>query len=428
MQERLGRFVDPRRSAVPYLAALIIGLAIATYLQHLLQYVNYNIPVIKGQSPFIWMSGLTALVAFLLWLPSPWRPAPGRWFQIFLAFMLLGWLVRTGLLFVHGDSFNYTVWLTPVILIMISLKSPNSDDARSTMLVLGWSGSILLLWTRLSEIIGLIPMHEVSPGLLAFEIQEYWLPLAGWLGPEGRWPGPLGGTAYTGMLGALLLVLAVSMKAKSSWAFAAIGIITLLLTSSRGSFAAAAAGIGIAIVFGNSQFLRRVPFGWRLTTAATGGFATLILLLQASPNLTGRTTFWPDFIDLWLSSPLTGVGASGYAAGTEWTQTAGTAHSLYIDELARNGVIGFTALLAALLTALVLGLMAAKQGAGGPLALVTTLAVLGIANTPFSWISPSIIGLFLPLSVAWAACSLNKQFPEPEDHGWREGERVQGVA
>ncbi len=428
MQERLGRFIDPRRSAVPYLAALIIGLTIATYLQHLLQYVNYNIPVIKGQSPFIWMSGLTALVAFLLWLPLPWRPAPGRWFRIFLGSMLLGWLVRTGLLFVHGDSFNYTLWLTPVVLIMISLKSPDSDDARSTMLVLGWSGSILLLWTRLSEIIALIPMHEVSPGLLAFEIQEYWLPLAGWLGPEGRWPGPLGGTAYTGMLGALLLVLAVSMKAKSSWAFAAIGIITLLLTSSRGSFAAAAAGIGIAIVFGNSHILRKVPFGWRLTTAATGGLATLILLLQASPNLTGRTTFWPDFIDLWLSSPLRGVGASGYAAGTEWTQTAGTAHSLYIDELARNGIVGFISLLAALVAAFVLGLTAAKQGSGGPLALLTTLAVLGIANTPFSWTSPSFIWLFLLLSVAWAACQRTDRFTSPTERDWQREAHFNGAA
>lgn len=395
-------------SALPYLATLIVGLTISTYLQYLLQYLDYGIPVIKGQSPLIWGMGLTVIIALAFWFPLPWKRATGAWTQAFLAALGAGWLVRLALSYVHHDGFNYTTWLYPILLLMVWLKAPSALDARAGMLVLGWSGAILLTWTRVSELIGAIPMASVSPDLVSFEVHEYWLPLSGWLGPEGRWPGPLGGTAFTGMLAALLVVLAASIRAKSSWFFAFVGIIGLFLTSSRGSFAAAAAGVGIAVVFSSWPLLSRVNFPWRVAVAAIGGAATLALLLKASPGLTGRTTFWPDFLHLWSTSPITGVGATGYAQGTNWTQTAGSAHSFFIDELARNGLLGFVVLIATFISALGIGLIAAKRKNGGPLAMTATVIVLGIANTPFSWLSPSLLWLFLLFPVFWASSIANQ--------------------
>jgi hypothetical protein len=395
-------------TSIPYLGVLIVGVTLSTYLQYLLQYLDYGIPVIKGQSPLVWGMGLTVLIALALWLPLPLNRARGFWPQAFLAVLGAGWLLRLILTYVHHDAFNYTTWLYPVILLMVWLKTPNIRETRAALLVLGWSGTALLVWTRVSELIGLIPMPSVSKELLTFEVQEYWLPLSGWLGPEGRWPGPLGGTAFTGMLAALLVVLAVGLRSKSSWVFGIVGVIGLLLTSSRGSFAATAAGVGLAIVFSNWNFLAKVSFPWRIAVAAIGSIATLGLLLKASPNLTGRTTFWPDFLHLWSTSPVTGVGATGYSQGTNWTQTAGSAHSFFIDELARNGLIGFIVLIATLVTAVALGLLAARRKQGGPIALITTVFVLGIANTPFSWLNPSILWLFLLIPALWAASISNQ--------------------
>lgn len=391
-----------RMSSVPYLAALVIGLTISVYLQYVWQYFYPSIPVFFGQSPGIWASALTIAISAPLWLLCEQRPAKGPWAITFFALLLTGWLVHFALLLKHHDPYDYTVFFYPVIVAMLAMRVPNAADMRAVLNVFGWSVAALLVWTRLSELAGLIPMAPVPAELVSFEVREYWLPLAGWLGPEGRWPGPLSGTAFTGMAGAILLVLAVVIRRKSSWVFAIVGILALLLTSSRGAFAAGACGVAIAVLFSDAAIVRRVPFGARLAVGAVGAVSVLLVLLKASPNLTGRTEFWPDFIHLWQSSPWTGVGATGYLQGTNWTITAGSAHNLYIDSLARNGVLGLLIDLLALAVMAALAIRAARHKLGGPLALITTFIVLGIANTPITWVNPSLLWLALVLPALWA--------------------------
>lgn len=403
-----------RSSSLPYLSVVIVGMTVALYLQYLWQYFVPGLPVIKGQSPGIWISGLAIALAIVLWLLLPFRPARGTWVQAFLAITLIGWIVRIVLAYAHGDPTNYTVLLYPIILILLWLKFPTAAELRTALLVLGWTGSALLVWTRLSELTGIYPMAPVAPDLVAFEVQEYWLPLSGWLGPEGRWPGPLGGTAFTGILGALLIVLAFAVRSRSSWVFGAVGILTLLLTSSRGAYAATGAGVAVAVLFSDWKPLRRLRFGLRAVIAGIGAALTLALVIRTNTGLTGRTSFWPDFLDLWRSSPLTGVGVSGYQEGTVATQISGTAHSFYIDELARNGLVGMAVLLTGFLFAAILCITAARTLQGGPLALLATVAVLGIANTPFSWLSPSLLWLFYVLPAMWAAALVRR--PETLGH------------
>lgn len=408
------RFTYVRMSPIPYLATLIIGFGLVTYLHHLWQYLEVGIPVIKGQAVLVWGSGLTVALAILLWALIPWRPVRNPWGTALFAVLLLGWSLRLALMPVHGDAYPYSVWLYPMVLLMIAIKFPNLNEVRVSLLTLGWVATLLLVWTRLSELVGIFPMTPVPSWLVEFEVGEYWLPLAGTLGPDGRWPGPLGGTAFTGMLGAFLVVLAIALKTKSSWAFGVVGVLTLLLTSSRGAFAATAAGVGVAIIFSQWSRLARVSFKWRIAIALGGAAATFAVLLRASPNLTGRTTFWPDFLELWLSEPILGVGGSGYLEGSEWTQSAGSAHSFFIDELSRNGLLGFTVLLATFAIALGLGLKSAQQREGGPLALLTTMTVLGIANTPFTWLTPSLLWLFLIFPTVWALAVAIRARDTPE--------------
>ena len=394
-----------RSSAVPYIATLIVGFTVARYLQYAWQYFLPDIPVVKGQPPGIWVGALTVLVSAGLWLAYRGGRPHGWLSNSLFASLAIGWLIHYGLLVLHGDGYDYSVWFYPAVIALIWLKFPTAADARALMLVLGWSATGLLVWTRTSEMLGILPMAPVPSWLLEFELREYWLPLSGWLGPEGRWPGPMGGTAFTGMLGALLVVLAVSLRTRSSWVFGTVGVVTLLLTSSRGAFAATAAGVGVAILFSDARVLRRIGFGWRLGIAAAGALGTAALLFRASPNLTGRTEFWPDFLELWTTAPMVGVGATGYEQGTSWTQSAGSAHSLFIDELARNGPLGFTAMIVTLGIVAALAVRAARRTVSGPLALFVAFAVLGIANTPITWVNPSLLWLFLIIPAIWAGAT-----------------------
>jgi hypothetical protein len=274
----------------PYPVILIVGLALGKYGQYTWQYFTPSLPTIRSHSPGIWMAWLTVAIAGLVWLLAPWRLPRNRWIQVFLALTLAGWAGRWLIARTHGDLLDLTIWLYPIVILMFWTKFPDLRTIRTSLLALGWVASILLLWTRASELLGLAPMAPVSPSLVAFEVGEYWLPLSGWLGPEGRWPGPMGGTAYTGALGALLLVLAVALRTKSSWVFGSVGVLVLLLTSSRGAIAAAGAGVAVAVLFSDLGVLRRWGFLTRGVFAALGGLTVMALVVQTNLTLTGRTT------------------------------------------------------------------------------------------------------------------------------------------
>lgn len=388
-----------------YLWVMVIGLTTAAYAQYSWQYFASWIPVFMGQSPGIWLGALTIAAAAATWLLAPWGKIPLGWPLVF--YLGLGgiWAARLLLARVHGDAFDYTVWFIPIILLLLATKFPSAADLVSTLNVVGWSIAVLLVWTRLSELLDIAPMVQVPADILEFERREYWLPFSGWLGPEGRWPGPAGGTAFTGMLGAILIVLSVAVWRRSSPILGLVGLVTLLLTSSRGSFVAAAAGIGIVVMFSNNALTERISLRLRVIGAFIGAACVVALVLRASPGLTGRTTFWPQFLELWQSSPWMGVGASGYQKGTHWTNTAGSAHSLYIDELARNGLIGFLLLVLIVVAGVVTTTRVLPKFVAGPGALFGTVLILGIANTPITWIGPSLVWLAALLAVSWAAAA-----------------------
>ena len=389
--------------SAPYPAVLVVGLAISIYGQYTWQYFDPALPTIRAQAPGIWLAGLAVIAAGLLWLLTPWRRPQGLWVNVFLVLILTGWVARLSVASFRGDAYDLTVWLFPVVMIMFWLKFPSTSTLRVSLLALGWAGSIILVWTRVSELAGLVPMAPVSPDLVSYEVRNYWLPLAGTLGPEGRWPGPMGGTAFTGALGALLLVLGVAIKSKSSWVFGFVGLLALGLTSSRGAIAGAGVGVAVAILFGRSIFLRTWSFRKRSGVAFSAVAVLMVLIIQRNLTLTGRTSFWLDFLELWRSSPILGVGQSGYMEGTQATAISGTAHSLYIDELARNGLLGLVLLVSGLAVALLMAWKAAKSESSGSLALIVTVAVIGIVNTPFGWLSPSFLWMFFFLGALWAA-------------------------
>jgi O-antigen ligase len=143
-----------------------------------------------------------------------------------------------------------------------------------------------------------------------------------------------------------------------------------------------------------------------------GGSALLLMgavvMYAGKAGLTGRERIWPAFFELWQTSPLVGVGGSGISVSGGVTQEFGHAHSLYLDELARHGLIAFIVLFSALGLGLVIAARAAGRGAPGPLAVLVAYFVTGVTEPRNDWIEPSATGFLVILMVITAAAELSR--------------------
>jgi len=302
---------------------------------------------------------------------------------------------------------------------MIVLKPPSRAQVRAAVLVFAGTTAVVLMATRLLESFGILAIKTQSQGVINFDEERYFLPLNGLLGIDGRWPGPFGHNGDTAMMAAFLIVIAVGFWSRSSWFLLVIGLLVLTLTDGRASIGAAACGLLIIWMFAAAQYPSWLP-RWARIVSGVGLLLGGALLMYLRPSgLTGRERIWPAFLEIWLESPLVGVGGSGFATGNEITQQFGHAHSLYIEELARSGVIGFVAQFVALGIGVFIAARAAGIGYPGPLAVMATYFVTGITEPRNNWIEPSVPWFLLVLMVvtasAYSESDKQKQLTERSD-------------
>lgn len=397
------------QSASIYLSILAAGVILMQYVSNVWQ----GEPFFKGQSAAIVLFFLVFAVAFLSWLTVRSRARAGGLLSGFLILMSVAWVVHLILYRIHGDAFNYTALLYVPILAMIWLKPPTLKEAWTGVLAFAWTVAGVLILTRVLEMIGVLAIRSQSQGVITFDEERYFLPFNDLLGIDGRWPGPFGHNGDTAMMGALLIVIAVSYWTRASWVFIAVGGFTLLLTDGRASIGAAIAGLVVLVVFAREGRIARIPRGVRIG----GGLAVLVagaaFMYSRSAGSTGRDTFWPAFLKLWESSPFVGIGTSGISISGGVTEQYGHAHNLYIDELARYGLLGFLTQFGAIALGVVIAFLAANRGVAGPLAILTAYLVTGITEPRNGWMSPSVTGMLVILAVVTAGVALRRD-PEPE--------------
>jgi hypothetical protein len=397
-----------RTSARPYLFMVVATVVLAKYAAYLRQYVWPQIPLIKSHSPGIYVAAFGVLLAGILWLIYGGKRTASTRLQWFFALLIVAWCVQLGLAILHEDMFAISVFLYVPVVFGLWMKTPNALDFESGLRFLGWLVVAILVVTRTLEMLGWIPMVDVGKDLVAFEQANYWLPLSGSLGPPGRWPGPGGHNAMTGNSGAMLVILAAGLKGRSRYVFGLVGVLTLLLTSSRNSIMAVLVGVALIIMTGDNLLTRR--FGRKVVIGAFLGLVALavgyVLLLNRS--LTGRTTYWDLFIDLWKQSPLVGVGQTGISAAD--ATIAGTnGHNLIIDSLVRYGILGVVAVVAFLVLAVVITVGASRRRLCLPLGIVGAFLTIGLVESDMSWIGLSELWLWLVLAVGLAAQSQMNQ-------------------
>lgn len=386
------------------LAVVVLGMRWAQYLWP-------TSPTFKGQSVAIWLMYAGFVLVGLSWLVNSDRASTDPLLRWFLALVGLTWVGLVVISRVHSDLYNYTAYLVPVIVAMVWLKPPTAQQAWTALRAAGWSIVVMLVVTRVLEMVGVLQIRDVPDWIDRFDRNRYWLPLSDLMGIEGRWPGPFGHNGHTAMAGALIIVIAVAQWRRfSSPVFIAVGVFTLLLINGRASIGAAVVGIAVMAVFGRRGFLARIPPWLRLAAVAGGVVALALALLQGAAGVTGRNSIWPAFFELWQASPVIGVGTTGISESTGLTLQFGHAHNLYLDVLTRQGLIGFTLVLAMLAVGTFIAFRAALSGGAGPLAIVAAYLVLNLTEPRNDWIHPSVTGLIFLLSVLAASAWIT-------DHG-----------
>jgi len=395
---------DARKSAGLYLVVLAVGIVLSRYSG----YLWFEQPIIKGQPANIVLFYLVFLISAIFWLRLDRRQRAKGWFLTFLLTMSIAWFVTLLLFRYHMDAFNYTAFLYVPILVMIALKPPTRSEAWFAILGFAWSVTLVLIATKVLEMVGILEVKYQTAALIAFDEERYFLPLNEFFGIEGRWPGPFGHNGDTAMMGALLVVIALAHWSKASWLFLFTGVITLTLTFGRASIGASLVGIIILLMFTNNAVISRVNRKLRIVIGLLALFVGAAILFSGAAGMTGRQNIWPAFLELWQQEPWLGVGGGGIAASGGLTEFFLHAHNTYIDLLARYGVLLFTAQMAALAIGVGIAIFAARKGQPGSLAILAAYLVTGLTEPRNGWMEPSVTGILVILAVAAAATSLSQ--------------------
>lgn len=403
LRERLSP-VDTRAPSA-YLSALIVGAVLVPTVDLLLPGVTVLGEVDVAQA----MAVTFGIGVLVLWLRCRHCPRPGALEGAFLLVALAAWALATGLAILNSPTPQPSALLMGLLLVLVWAKPPNVQDAHRSADVLGWTLVGVVLVAVLAESLDLVGSWYAQLDAWAlrdYERSSYWLPLADMFGLDGRWAGPFIHPNRAGPVGALLLVLGLARTGARRVAFVATGVAVLLLAGSRTSFVAAAAGLATLAAVRWLGRQGRVPAWGKVVVLAVAVLGFLAVWLVPNAGMSGRTTVWPVYVELWRESPWTGVGASGLGVALQegtvppW---ATHAHNLWLDALTRYGVVMLALVLAAFVLALVVTVRAARGGRGLGLAMGAVLIVAGLGHTTIGWIYPEVGLVALVLAVLMSA-------------------------
>jgi len=163
------------------------------------------------------------------------------------------------------------------------------------------------------------------------------------------------------------------------------------------------AGLAILGMLTNSKPLALFPRAVRVAVGLVVAAGVALLFFTRGTGMTGREAFWPAFLELWKSSPIVGVGGSGIAVSGGITQQWGHAHSMFVDELARYGLVGFITQFGALAIGLGIAAVTAWRGRPAALAVLGAYLVSGVTDQRNYWITPTATGFLAIMAVMAAA-------------------------
>jgi len=390
-------------SPAVYPSVLVVSMVLGRWLQ----YVTGGDAWFRGQPAAVVVQALAFVLAVGAWVLTDSAHRSSRSSTLLVTLFGLAWVVHIVLAVSRNDAFMHLVWLMVPILVMLWWKPLTARQWQTVVWVTGLALAAALAITIGLELGGFLQRPYLAPGLIDFEVRNYWLPLSEPLGIEGRWQGPFGHSGDTGAVAALVLVIGLAVWRKTSPAVVVVAVAVLLMTSVRSAYIAAAGGLAVLFVFGKFRWVARFPIKTRLVVSGLGVALVAFVLISQSINLTGRSSnIWPGFWDLWLTSPFLGVGPGGISDNGGVTALSVHAHNLLLDELTRNGILGFTLQFAAVGFAVVLAFRAMLIRTPGPLAILVAYGAIGVTQVMNDWLHPSLSVMLVITSGLWAEAVL----------------------
>lgn len=328
---------EPRLSPFWYLT----GFSITFIGSNFLHYIFHGSVFFKGQSAAIWFTFLFFGISTGLWFFTKRESAFSKLGYSLLALLLMLWVISIGHDLIEGGGFNWTAFLTPLMLLMVWSKPP----ARNTSLRFADFYALTLIATmvvvHILSITGLHPYRE--------EILTRWFPLIPGITNGFRWEGMFGDPNLGGYVGAFLLTYGLTRSSWKFWLISLFGLFPLVLSESRAAWLAAILGVVLASL--GRLLGRSLTAKVRRLTVIFGAIAVVIpfvIFLVLDPTMNGRTPIWEASFKLLSKNPIFGIGNSGYSDAAAngdipWGNT--DSHNLIIDSLVRNGIVaGFLAL------------------------------------------------------------------------------------
>lgn len=329
-----------------------------------------------------------AVLTLLVW--AVFRPRT-RWDALtftFLGVWLVTWATTAWVSFRQDDVLDASLIVVPVVIALIAVKRPSGPAVTRALDVLAWTTAALLVGTLIAQQTGLLDRATAGTST-PWDTMNYWVPLSEPLGFVGRWVGPFRTPNVTASAAVLLIVWGASRGWVSRVVLIGTGMLTLVLTGTRSSAFAAIVGLAVLVLLWPARFRAYRVLQWIAGCALGLAFVFgSMFWVERNPSISGRTTIWPVFFDLWRSDPVGGVGDSGVGLAVEDGRLPGWAthaHSVFMDPLARSGTIAFLAIIATLALAAAIGVRAARRGRPVGLALVVALLVGGLTETLFDW-------------------------------------------
>ena len=239
--------------------------------------------------------------------------------------------------------------------------------------------------------------------MVQFDLENYWLPFSGSFELLGKWTGPFGASAHSAMAAGFVFVIGVVRWRWSSWVFVTVGVVVYLLSASRTMLLACVAALVIMLLFSTRGALSRIPQWIRWAALSAGALLGAVILFNTGPGLTGRQSIWPAFLDVWRTSPWIGAGGTGIEAAGGLAAQSDVAHNLFVDLLARQGVLGLVVAVMALGIATWLGLRSASRGEAGPIAILVAYFIFSMTDVRNEWSTMNLALAIVILATAWAA-------------------------
>lgn len=338
----------------------------------------------KGQGPGVLSVIALTGIAVLLWLPFIRVRRIAGLQLAYLAVVLLTWTVAVLRIQLDGSLFALGAFAAPVVLLLLATKPPSAADLRIAILVLGYGLAVVAF---LSIPLGL--MGVMTNGFQAADSAVCRTSLLCDLtGGLNRWAGPFGSVNYAAPVGGLLVVLGLTQRRWHRGLLVASGLVVLLL--SQGRSAVLGVLVAIVILIACSPRVSASVHHRAIRTVLIAGslIAIVAYIVVIDPTFNGRTAIWSDYLHLWSTSPITGVGDSGvhaYVAGREGLLTFTHAHSVLFDSLVRWGVVPALLGLAVFVLALIATARGVRTVGAGPLAVVAFVIAAGATETIHDW-------------------------------------------